>query len=199
MADERKSLIRLDTELRAGADRMLVETGLGKLIYERGYHHVGSYAMRTMVWRDLDFERAEDPPDWRRHWEFGARLAELGLIWKFSCVDSYRDRRVATPENGLYWGIQFDYPAGGAVWKIDLWTARQSEWDINAPRRALWMDGLNEENRLHILEIKNAVWKRPEYRITMLSVHIYEAVIERGIFGVEAFLEWWKAKYGPIH
>ncbi len=195
METERENLLKQDENLHVEADRMLAETGIGALLRQYGYHAVGSYVMRTMTWRDLDFERAEDPPDWRRHWEFGMRLAELGLIWKFSCVDSYRDRRVAAPENGLYWGIQFDYPKSGPVWKMDFWTARQVEWDIGEPRRALWTNKLTDESRLRILEIKNAVWRRPEYRSTMLSVHIYEAVLERGIYDVEPFLDWWKAKY----
>lgn len=196
MVGKRKALFNLDESLRKEADAMLKEIGLGKLVYGAGYHHVGSYAMRTMVWRDFDFERAEDPPDWRRHWEFGTKLAQLGLVWKFSCVDSYRDRRVPLPENGFYWGIQFDYPKGGPVWKVALWTARQTEWDINAPKRELWMSRLTDETRFRILEIKNAIWGLPQYRSTLLSVHVYEAVLEQNVRGLEGFKEWWAIRYG---
>ena len=56
--EENKSrLFALDASLRAEADRMLEESGLGEIIREEGYKAVGSYVMRTMTWLDLDFER----------------------------------------------------------------------------------------------------------------------------------------------
>jgi hypothetical protein len=189
-----RELLDLDVALRTEADVMLRETGLGKMISMEGYRSVGSYAMHTMTWRDLDFERAVDPPKWAEHWEFGRQLAETGLIWKFSCVDAYRDRR-NPGDRGLYWGVQFDYPAGGPVWKVDLWSARHGEFE-GLPRRALWMSRLNDESRSHILEIKEAVWSHPDYRKALLSVHIYEAVLEHDVCGVDRFWTWWKSMYG---
>ena len=50
-------LLAQDAALRSEADAILVQTGLGSMIAKAGYHAVGSYVMRTMVWRDLDFER----------------------------------------------------------------------------------------------------------------------------------------------
>ena len=91
----------MDVAPRAEADSMLQDTGLGKMISDAGYHPVGSYVMRTMTWRDLDFERVEVEPSWIRHWKFGEKLAQTGLIWKFSCVDAYRDKR-NPGESGLY-------------------------------------------------------------------------------------------------
>jgi len=34
-----------------------------------------------------------------------------------------------------------------------------------------------------------------EYRRSILSVHIYEAVLEYDIHTLKAFREWWQAKY----
>ncbi len=190
-----RGLLDLDVALRAEADAMLRTTGLGDLITKAGYHAVGSYVMRTMVWRDLDFEREVDNPTWTEHWEFGRDLAGTGHIWKFSCVDAYRDRR-NPGDRGFYWGIQFDYPAGGPIWKIDLWSAKQGEFE--SPKRALWMSRLTDESRARILQIKNAVWNHPDYRKTLLSVHIYEAVLEDGVSGLDNFWAWWKPKHGDI-
>ena len=53
------------------------------------------------------------------------------------------------------------------------------------------MRKLTDEARLHILAIKDAVCKGPEYRRSLLSVHIYEAVLERGIEGLDEFMDWW--------
>jgi hypothetical protein len=189
-----EELLKQDIRLRAEADVMLKETGIGKLISEAGYKPVGSYSMQTMTWRDLDFERSVNEPTWTEHWEFGKKLAETGLIWKFSCVDAYRDRR-NPGDKGLYWGIQFDYPTGGPIWKIDLWSAREEEW-AGLDRRALWMSRLTDESRCHILEIKAAIWELPEYRKTLLSVHIYEAVLENDVISLDQFWSWWKQRYG---
>ena len=187
-------LLDLDIALRAEADSMLKMTGLGDLISKAGYHAVGSYVMRTMVWRDLDFEREVDNPTWEEHWEFGHKLAQTGQIWKFNCVDAYRDRR-NPGDRGFYWGVQFDYPAGGPIWKIDLWSAKHGEFETLG-KRALWMGRLNDESRARILEIKNAIWQHPDYRKSLLSVHVYEAVLEHGVRGLESFWAWWKPRYG---
>ena len=53
-----------------------------------------------------------------------------------------------------------------------------------------------DEARAHILAIKEAVCHSPEYRDTMLSVHVYEAVLEHGVRGIEAFRDWWRPRYG---
>ncbi len=195
MPDKQYSeLFAQDAALRSEADAMLAQTGLGSMIAEAGYHAVGSYVMRTMVWRDLDFERETDNPTWDEHWKFGQRLAQTGLIWKFSGVDAYRDRR--SPGNrGFYWGVQFDYPADGPIWKMDLWSARHGEFQ-SLPRRELWMSRMTEELRGCILDIKKAIWAHPDYRKTLLSVHVYEAVLEEGVKDIDSFWTWWKSRYG---
>ncbi len=196
MLDPRyKELLALDVSLRNEADAMLKQTGLGGIITKAGYHPVGSYVMQTMVWRDLDFEREIDDPTWEEHWRLGKELADNGHVWKFSGVDAYRDLR-NPGEKGFYWGVQFDYPHGGPIWKIDLWSARRGEFE-SLDKRALWMSRLTEESRSNILEIKNAIWEHPDYRKTLLSVHVYEAVLENGIQGIESFWAWWNRRYGP--
>ena len=196
MGKTREKLFDQDVSLHTEADLMLKETGLGKIIKEAGYKPVGSYVMRTMTWRDLDFERSQDPLDWDDHWNLGSKLNKLGFVWKFSCIDAYRDRRNPEPQQGYYWGLQFDYPKDWSIWKMDLWTARHSEWEEASVKRQLWASKLTDEKRYHILKIKDAVWNLPEYRQTLLSVHIYEAVLKCNIRTLEEFRKWWKAKYG---
>lgn len=194
MLEEARRLLALDEGLRAEAGRMLAESGLDEIIREAGYVPVGSYVMRTMTWRDLDFERTEDNPDWDNHWILGARLAKTGWLWRVSCVDAYRDPRDPGAK-GLYWGLRAANPQGGPTWKLDLWTARPGEFEARSKREER-MRRMTDEARLHILAIKEAVCQAPEYRDTLLSVHVYEAVLEHGVRGIEAFGEWWKARYG---
>lgn len=56
-----------EEDTRGFIQRKLAESGVGDVLNEAGYVPVGSYAMHTMTWRDLDFERPEETPDWERH------------------------------------------------------------------------------------------------------------------------------------
>jgi len=199
-------LFALDESLRAEADQVLAQSGIGALLQAAGYRAVGSYVMGTMTWRDLDFERHEEP-DWRGHWEVGTRLAETGWCVRLQCTDVYREAWVGRePGFGLYWGVRVADPQCGeparpgdpTVWKLDLWTARPEEFRAHPawPRRQMWQSLLTDESRSHILAIKEAACSQPEYRKTLLSVHIYEAVLEQGVRGAEGFWEWWRTRYG---
>ena len=185
-------LLQLEESLRDEGDHVLSASGLGNVLQHYGFVPGGSYVMRTMTWRDLDFERVEEAPDWNRHWELGARLAQIAWVWKLSCTDAYR--QPDSMDHGLYWGLRLSDPAGGPVWKVDLWTARAEEFARGSPNRGRWISLLTEEARSHILAIKEAVCGLPEYRREMLSVHIYEAVLECGVCGIEEFTRWWRAR-----
>ena len=197
---EAERLFARDVALRAEADEVLARSGIGAILSEARYQIVGSYVMKTMTWRDLDFERYEEP-DWQRHWEVGTRLGATRWCVRLNCVDVYRE----DPNDfGLYWGVRAADPArkekpprgDPTVWKLDLWTARPEEFTAAPTKREAWAAAMTEEARSHILAIKQAVWQEPEYRHSLLSVHVYEAVLEEGVTGVEAFRKWWAGKYG---
>jgi hypothetical protein len=50
---------------------------------------------------------------------------------------------------------------------------------------------MTESKRADILAIKRDICHAPEYRKTVLSVHIYEAVLDEGIGSTEGFWKWW--------
>ena len=188
---EAERLDQLDADLRREADEFLLGSGLGRVISAAGYVPVGSYAMRTMVWRDLDFERMTDNPDWREHWALGDSMARIEGVYRLSCIDAYRDPHFM--DFGLYWGVRVSGPTG-AEWKLDLWTARPHEFAPGLATRDKWMGLLTEDARLDVLAIKEIVRAHAEYGKTLLSVHVYEAVLEHGIADIEDFWDWWPAK-----
>jgi hypothetical protein len=194
-AAEVARLLQLDHNLRSEADHVLRASGLGDMVRVEGYQAVGSYVMHTMAWRDLDFEREAESPDWAAHWQLGTRFARLPWVWKLNCTDGYRQPGGA--DQGLYWGLRLSDPDGGPVWKVDLWTARPGHFAGSSPHRARWAGMLTDESRFHILAIKEAVFELPEYRREMLSVHIYEAVLDNGVQGLDQFLQWWRARTNP--
>jgi len=192
----KEELFQLDSSIRAEADLMLKETGLGKIINEAGYKPVGSYVMHTMTWRDLDFERSQDLPDWQQHLEFGTRLMQTDWLWEFDCMNTFITGYFTNLPKGFYWGLRGEYPKGGPTWKFDLWTARMEEFERGLPRRTEWMNKMTEEKRFYILAIKDALCNTIEYRRTIHSVDIYEAVLDCNISTLEEFRKWWQTKYG---
>lgn len=188
---EAERLSRLDANLRSEADEYLLASGLGEVLSAAGYKQVGSYAMHTMVWRDLDFERITDCPRWQDHWQFGQTLAQIDGIYRLACIDAYRDPHFF--DHGLYWGLR-GVSAAGVEWKFDLWTARPSEFAPGLAMRAKWTELLTEEARLDILAIKECARVRPEYGSTLLSIHVYQAVLEHGVRSIDDFLAWWNAR-----
>ena len=174
---------------------MLATSGIGVILEETGYVHVGSYAMQTMTWRDLDFELYADE-DWDANWEVGTRLAQTGWCLRLQCEDVSREGG-----RGLYWGLRVGDPPrtfpdsknNPEVWKLDLWRAPLAAFQAQGmERRERWAALMTEERRADILAIKEALCYGPEYRKTIVSVHIYEAVLEHGAQTLEEFQRWWE-------
>jgi len=197
---EANRLFALDAALRAEADQILSDSSIGAILQDAGYVAVGSCVMRTMVWRDLDFERHGEP-DWKLHWHLGTRLAETGWCVRLQCIDVYRE---AWGEHGYYWGVRVARPdraeaappGDPSVWKLDLWMARPEEFAQAADRRQVWQSLITDETRSYILAIKEAVCQRPDYRKALLSTHVYDAVLQHGVRNVDGFLHWWQLRYG---
>lgn len=192
-------LFSLDASLRSEADETLARSGIGAILCDAGYQAVGSYVMQTMTWRDLDFEQMREP-DWADHWQVGARLAKTGWCVRLLCMDAYREAwPEAEPDFGLYWGLRVADPTRSTsaapgdptVWKLDLWTGRPEEFAPSLLKRRTWASLLTEETRSYILAIKEAVCAEPEYRKSLLSVHIYDAVLKHGVADLESFRAWW--------
>ena len=197
MNSEVERLFALDNALRVEADRVLAESGIGEILDAAGYVPVGSYAMHTMTWRDLDFERPEETSDWERHWEVGRKLAMTGWCVRMVCADCHRS--TFAPQS-LFWGLRVCDPAcpgpvdvyGDTVWKLDVHSSDPDDHARNTHQRKRWHDSMTESRRAIILTVKEQVRRNPEYRGKVLSVHVYEAVLEQGIRDIEGFRAWWE-------
>lgn len=190
--ENRRRLFALDASLRAEADLFLKTSGIGRILRKEGFHPVGSYVMQTMTWRDLDFERYTDKPDWQKHWKLGTKLAKLKWVWRLAAINAYHDPR--NTDEGHYWGLRASPLGEKNYWKLDLWTARREEFERNSPKRPLWEKQLNDDARYNILVIKEAVCMLPQYKDSLLSIHIYQAVLENGVKSIDEFWEWWKGQ-----
>jgi hypothetical protein len=180
--------VATDAEIRAEADRLLA-SGLRRILDNCGdVHVVGSYALRLMVWRDLDIHIVCAAFDQRRFFDLGGQIAELLSPAKMHFRNEFV---MQTPElpRGLYWGVYLGDERRGA-WKIDIWAS-----DEEGFRHATGFDErlrtvLTDDLRANILRIKSAVWNHPQYRKSFSSADIYRAVIEQKVRDVEGFFEY---------
>ncbi len=191
-------LFAAEASLRAEADALLAASGLGAILAGAGYVVVGSYAMRTMTRRDLDFERAEEP-NWARHWEVGTQLAGTGWCVRLRCSDVYKEGFL---DYGLYWEVRVVDPAreglakpgDPSVWNLDLWTARAQEFAPTRALRAAWRSAMTEEARSCILALKEVLCREPEYGRSLSAMHIYEAVLGRGNTDLSELRAWLRGR-----
>lgn len=179
-----------DEELRSEADRLL-DSGLRPILDSYGTVHViGSYALRLMVWRDLDIHIVRNDLDKPRFFELGGQIASLLNPPKMH----FRDETITATEGlpkGLYWGIYLGDERAGA-WKIDIWAEQPAGFERTRSYGERISGLLSESMRSLILQIKAACWQHPQYRREFSSSDIYKAVLEHGIVDIDGFRKYLK-------
>jgi hypothetical protein len=179
-------LLAVDEMLRAEADVLLHEQGLQKLLEEYAPVHVaGSYTLRLMVWRDLDVAMDAPAITLSEFFDLGKRITMLLSPWKMFFTNN-RDNSGGRYPRGLYWGIRMGDIKRGA-WKIDLWAFDSDECRDKVRECEALKSRLNEENRLTILNLKSQLWDKPQYRDTITSQDIYEAVLDCDVNTLDGF------------
>jgi len=185
-------LILQDQQLRAEADQLLQRHGISRIVSAYGQLHLsGSYSLHLMTWRDLDAYLQMPVMNVERFLEMGHRLAALMRPRKASFTDHVHFPATEAVV-GLYWGFQTDLLSRGG-WKIDLWGVTSEVCAERLQHCASIESALTPEARIKILTIKNEVCHHPNYRDTITSQHIYDAVLKGGATSVEEF---WKYLIG---
>ena len=181
--------LAVDKTLRAEADALLYDRGLRKLLEEYAPIHItGSYTLRLMVWRDLDIVMDAPAITIPEFFDLGIRITVLLSPWKMFFTNN-RDNDGGRYPRGLYWGIRLGDVKRGA-WKIDLWAFDSNESRDKVRGCEALNNRLNDENRLIILNLKSQLWDKPEYRDTITSQDIYEAVLDYGVHTLNGFFEY---------
>jgi hypothetical protein len=176
-------LSRMDNnELKAEADQLIQECRLPELLaaYPRWFIG-GSYSYDLMCWRDLDVYVLDSRHDLKRCFDVAYELTHL-----LSAKKSRFTNNVGGEPNGLYWGIKLGDERQGA-WKLDVWFLDLESYEQHANYSEVMRERLTVENRAVILEIKEAHWRRPEYRDTITSDLIYRAVFDAGVRTADDF------------
>jgi hypothetical protein len=172
----------VNDELKKEADLLIDECGLKQLLAAyTGWFIGGSYGYDLMCWRDMDVYVLDPSHDLKRCFEVGYELTH-----RLGARKSRFTNNVGDEPSGFYWGIKLGDERKGA-WKLDVWFLDSAGYERHAAYVAEMNRRLSEGNRKVILTIKEAYWRRPEYRDTITSGHIYRAVLDGGARSVEDF------------
>jgi hypothetical protein len=175
-----------NAQIKLEADLLLQECHMAELLAAYPAWFIGgSYSYDLMCWRDLDIYVFDPQHDLKCCFEVGYELTRRLRAKKSSFTNM-----VGSEPNGLYWGIKLGDPRQGA-WKLDVWFLAPVSYDQHASYSAGMRARLTAETRSIILLIKEAYWRRQEYRDTVTSDLIYRAVLDhdvRDVSGFEHFL-----------
>jgi hypothetical protein len=174
-------LLQRQEALQAEAHTVLADLDLMALLARAGQPVlVGSAALGLMTWRDIDVEVYCNPWSADHAFETMRPLASYARVKKLRYSNESGPLRSAGLPDGYYWGVRC-YTEAGEEWKIDVWFLPDGAPRPGmAPTHAI-PERLTPERRLAILWIKD-VWHRlPAYRHRVLSVDIYDAVLEHGV------------------
>jgi hypothetical protein len=161
--------------LKTEADAMVARADLGAALAGYATWFIGgSYAYDLMAWRDLDVYVLDPARSLRGCFEVAAQVTErLGAT-----KSRFTDSRGGQPD-GLYWGIRLGDSRRGA-WKLDLWFLAAASYEQHQRYVETMRARLTPEHRATILALKAQYWSRPEYRDTITSHDLYEAVLTHG-------------------
>jgi len=175
----------MDQKLRAEADVLLERTGLCTILESCApISIVGSYALRLMVWRDLDVAMNAPGLAVAEYFELGKRIADAAAPWKMFFTNNRNGESSSDPK-GLYWGIRLG--AIGEAWKIDLWAFETAHFEEKIRQCEDLKSRLNERNRLTVLQLKSHLWNHPQYRDAITSQDVYDAVLDDNASNLEEF------------
>ena len=169
--------------LHSEADRVLHATGLDPLLRSYGtVAYTGSYLLDVMAWPDIDIHMVmePDPLSLDRFFELGRELAGLDGIFRLNFRNVHRAPIQGLPR-GLYWGMRLDTGSPPTTWKLDLWATEADDLEANLALMSRFQKAMDDESRRRIVETKRALLT-PAGRTPVLSgVHIYEAILFRGL------------------
>jgi hypothetical protein len=159
---------------------------------------LGSLALGLMAWRDIDLNILCDPLDADRVFAGLRPFASHANIERLTFrSERGRFNRSGLPEReGFYSGLRYSAPEQPG-WKLDLWFVLDGAPRPDLAHLTTIPPRLTPERRLAILWLKDLWHRRPAYRDTVVSVDIYDAVLEHGVRTPTEFAAYLRARGKP--
>jgi hypothetical protein len=191
-----RELLERQAALQAEAWRTLDALDLASALAPLGPMDViGSLSTGLMVWRDIDLHVVTPGLASAVAHEAMARYFGHPRIGAIRYRYDHAGQNPAHDPNDDRYYYALSYQGDdGHEWKIDL-----SIWIADPPHverlpSADFVMRVNDETRLAILWIKDQWFARPEYRKTVYSVDIYDAVLDHGVRTPDEFAAYLRAR-----
>lgn len=153
----------------------------------------GSYAYRTMVDRDIDFDvvlPAGEGLTLELRSKIAARFAGISSLRNLKMADIHRfPEGSAHAIDGIWFGLTLISSVTKERWNVDVWfltPASVIEEDKELTQR---LYNLSDEERATIVSLKQAALDAGAKERGSTSVKIYEAVLHKGVKTYEEFLK----------
>jgi len=187
-----KDLIEQENQLRKEADVILYDKQIESILAKYGKVQVqGSYYLQLMTWRDLDFYVQNDEMSINDCFDLAKELAvalnPIKLSYKNNLLQSVKNE-----PDGIYFGIKTKI-VDEFVWKLDIWILDTKQFNEKFGVCEHILPLLTPENRKIILKIKNELCHHPDYRDSITSFDIYNAVLKESVKDINQFWLYQKA------
>ena len=185
-----KEIVKHSRRLRQEASELLDKEGLLSMPSAFGTTRViGSYALDTMTWPDIDISmNLPNEQNVELFFELAKRIATKFEITRMSYSNHFI-RNFPGFDHGLYWGIRLHYAE--REWKIDLWGYDDTDYQKHIADAEALHRQLQQTDRVAILRIKHVICQHPDYRGNVYnSMAIYRAVLEDKVESVDEFKAW---------
>jgi hypothetical protein len=150
-----------------------------------------------MTWRDLDFYVQNDEISINDCFDLAKELATalnpIKLSYKNNLLQSVKNE----PE-GIYFGLKTKI-IDEFIWKLDVWILNTNQFNEKLSICQHVLSLLNPENRKIILKIKNDLCYHPDYRDSITSFDIYNAVLKDRVKDTNQFWVYIKATETTKH
>lgn len=180
--EQAAELLKHQNLLQDEAQSVLSELDLVRRLSLAGsLRQVGSPALGLMVWRDLDLAVSSPGLSRERACEIMHPLYVHPRVKQVRYVnESHEFNPTGLQVDERYFFMVFFHTQRGSEWKIDIsfWLGAGIHPE---PVHDAIEQQLTPETQLAILRIKDLWYRLPDYRQTVYSTDIYEAVLQHGV------------------
>lgn len=181
----------MNTELKKSGNNILYEKGLLDILSSAGEPKiVGSYDLNLLINPDIDITVGVDKYDTDRYFDICKQIVKNLKPKRIKFVDQSVAKFKAFPfSSGIFLGITI--PTQEYEWGIDTWFFTKEIFKERIEYHNSIKRDLSKEKRKYILDIKQEIYTKPNYK----SIDLYEAVIKYNIKDVDGYIKWFKDKY----
>ena len=180
------------TSIFNNAKRILESKGIETAILKLGdLFYTGSYALDLMTWNDIDMQVVLK--------EGVNSIEALATIFQLIAKDPdfiegrmihfHGDYKQKMPR-GIYLGVKLNCPKLGGLWKLDIWSLAQLDFEKNRLLLETLRSKLNAQNRELILKMKHELMAGSDRVPQMGSHFLYQAILFEGIQEKEALYKY---------